>query len=74
MSGRGKDLVVVGYELMAPTRASLLDGTMDLVISHPIQKLAENLIATLVRARRAGAEAGTQRTTLPFEMFTPENI
>jgi LacI family transcriptional regulator len=73
-SGRGKDLVVVGYELMAPTRAALLDGTMDLVISHPIQKLAENLIATLVRARRAGAEAGTQRTTLPFEMFTPENI
>jgi hypothetical protein len=47
---------------------------MDLVISHPIQKLAENLIGTLIRARRAGAEAGTQRTTLQFELFTSENI
>ncbi len=73
-SGRAKDLVVVGYELIAPTRAALLDGTMDLVISHPMQKMAENLISTLIRAKRAGAEAGTQRTTLAFELFTPENI
>lgn len=73
-SGRAKELVVVGYELMAPTRAALLDGTMDLVISHPMQKVAENLISTMVRAKRAGAEAGTQRTTLPFELYTPENI
>ncbi len=73
-AGKPKDLVVVGYELIAPTRPALLDGTLDLVISHPIPRLAQTLIQAMIRAIDGGEGAGTQRTTLPFDIFTPENI
>ena len=35
-SGRASKIVTVGYELMDVTRAGLLDGTLTLVISHPL--------------------------------------
>lgn len=35
---------MVGYDLMDVTRAALLDGSMTLVISHPLERLAREAI------------------------------
>ena len=40
-SGRASELVVVGYDLMDSTKAGLLDGTLKVVIAHPLRQLAE---------------------------------
>jgi LacI family transcriptional regulator len=64
--------VVVGYDLMDVTRAALLDGTMTLVISHPLNRLAREAIDGMIRAC---ASPGTNQTSIvPFDIFTRENI
>jgi LacI family transcriptional regulator len=70
---RGK-IVVVGYELMEGTRAALLDGTLTLVISHPLPRLCEALLRGMIGARgdRSGAHNGA--CILPFEIYSRENI
>jgi LacI family transcriptional regulator len=73
-SGRSKDIVAVGYELTEFTRAALIDGTMDLLITHPMQNLADQAIAAMIRACEGGAEFQPQAITLPFEIYTPENL
>lgn len=64
----------VGYELMDNTRASLLDGTLTMVISHPLQRLAEATVSGMVNAIKAGSGAGKQTIVLPFDIYTRENI
>lgn len=66
-------LVVIGYELMQITRTALLDGTMTLAISHPLQNLARSLIDGMLRAVTTPA-AGNLTSILPFEIYTRENI
>ena len=73
-SGRASKIVTVGYELMDVTRAGLLDGTLTLVISHPLPLLADAAIAGMIRASAPSSDAGNQTTILPFEIFTRENI
>jgi LacI family transcriptional regulator len=71
-SGRAGSIVVVGYDLMDVTRAALLDGTMTLVISHPLNRLAREAIDGMIRAC---ASPGTNQTSIvPFDIFTRENI
>jgi LacI family transcriptional regulator len=71
-SGRAGSIVVVGYDLMDITRAALLDGTMTLVISHPLNRLAREAIDGMIRAC---ASPGTNQTSIvPFDIFTRENI
>ena len=36
-----EDFVAVGYELVDETRAALIDGTLSMVISHPMGRFAE---------------------------------
>ena len=71
---RRKDFVAVGYELFDTTRAALIDGTLTLVISHPLDTLARETVATLIRAKKAGTEAGALQVSLGFEIYTPENV
>ena len=73
-AGRGRELVTIGYDLTDVTRTGLLDGTLTLAISHPLEVLARETIAALVRARSGAADAGGQRVVLPFEINTPENL
>ena len=68
------DLVAVGYELFDDTRAALIDGTLSMVISHPMEMLAYETIATLVKAKKRGPDAGAQQATFSFDVFTSENI
>jgi LacI family transcriptional regulator len=73
-SGRAKGLAVVGLDLTEHTRAALLDGTINLLISHPLQTMAQETIAAMIRAHDGGADFAPQSVTLPFEIYTPENL
>lgn len=69
-----KDFVAVGYELFDETRAALIDGTLTMVISHPMETFARETINTLIKAKRTGGEGGAQRVALGFEIYTSENV
>ncbi len=71
---RRPDFVAVGYELFDATRAALIDGTLSMVISHPIDTLAKEAITTLIRAKNTNPEAGAQTVTLGFDIYTSENV
>lgn len=68
------DFVAVGYELFDETRAALIDGTLTMVISHPMEAFARETLNTLIKAKRAGIDAGAQRVALGFEIYTSENV
>ena len=69
-----EDFVAVGYELFDDTRAALIDGTLTMVISHPMETLARETITTLIKAKKAGTNAGAQRVALGFDIYTSENV
>ncbi len=71
-SGRGRQLVSVGYEIMAPTRAALIDGALTMVIAHPVQRMAAEAVGAM-RDAVLGRTAPGQRL-LSFDIFTPENV
>ena len=73
-SDRAGKIVTVGYELMETTKAGLMDGTLTMVISHPLQRLARETIAAMIRAKSAGEGAALQNILLPFEIHTSENL
>jgi LacI family transcriptional regulator len=72
--GAAGKLVTIGYELMDNTRAGLLDGTLTMVIAHPLARLASETVSGMIRACKAPAEYGKQTTVLPFDIYTRENI
>jgi LacI family transcriptional regulator len=73
-SGRAGKIVVVGYQLMDNTRAALLDGTLTLVISHPLTRLSDELVQGMIRASNDRSESRTYTCVLPFDIYTRENI
>jgi LacI family transcriptional regulator len=73
-SGRAGELVTLGYELMDVTKAALMDGTLTMVIAHPLQRLAREALSGLIRVRATGDVAASQTIVLPFDIHTPENL
>lgn len=73
-SGRASDLVVVGYDLMDSTRAGLLDGTLKVVISHPLRQVADEVIRGMIRAARSPQDGVNHTRIVPFQIYTRENI
>ena len=73
-SSRRDDFVAVGYELFDTTRAALIDGTLTVAISHPMDSFAHETIAAMIRAKKAGTAVGAQNVTLGFEIYTSENV
>lgn len=71
-SGRSDRIVVVGHDLTAVTRDGLLDGSMSMVMSHPLQRLAEDAISAMTRA--CTQQGGPQTSIVPFEIYTRENL
>lgn len=69
-----EDFVAVGYELFEATRDALIDGTLKIVISHPLDRFAREAVETLIRAKKDGPDAGAQRVALGFEIYTSENV
>ncbi len=73
-SGRAKEIVTVAYDLTEITRAGLLDGTINFLISHPLHTLGHELIAAMIRTFDSGPDFPPQSISLPFEIYTPENL
>lgn len=73
-SGRAKEIVTVAYELTEVTRAALLDGTINFLISHPFEMFAREVIGAMIRAFDGGPDFPPQTISLPFEIYTPENL
>lgn len=71
---RRDGFVAVGYELFDTTRAALIDGRLTMVISHPMEAFAREAIATMIKAKKAGPDAGAQNVSLGFEIHTSENV
>lgn len=68
------DFVVVGYDLFDATREALIDGTLTMVISHPIEAFARETLATMIKAKKAKPDSGALSVTLDFDLFTSENV
>jgi LacI family transcriptional regulator len=73
-SDRAGKLVVVGYDLMDSTRSGLVDGTLSLVISHPLRQLADEMLKGMVRATRSPNDGVNHTRIVPFHIYTRENI
>lgn len=73
-SARRSDFVAVGYELFDETRAALIDGTLTMVISHPMEVLARETISCLIKSKKIGIGGGAQRVALDFDIYTSENV
>ncbi len=73
-SGRAKDIVTVGYDLTNVTRAGLLDGTINFIIAHPLENLAQEAIAAMIRCFDGGPDFPPESISLPFDIYTPENL
>ena len=72
--GKAGQIVTVGHQLLDYTRAGLLDGTMTMVIHHPLELLAGEAISGMIRACASPSDGNRQTTVLPFEIYTRENI
>ena len=73
-TGKAGKVMLVGYELMDVTRQALLDGIMTFVISHPLNRLADEALAGMVRSVKAKGGGGNFTSVLPFEIYTRESI
>jgi LacI family transcriptional regulator len=63
---------VVGHDLTEITRATLLDGSMTFVISHPYARLAREAIDGMFRACQH--PGGNQMSIVPVNIYSRENI
>lgn len=72
--GAGPRPIVVVNELTDETRAALADGVIQVVLSHPAERMARTAVEVMARALVARFEGGRQQHFLPFEIFTAENI
>jgi LacI family transcriptional regulator len=72
--GKAGHVMGLGFELTDNTRAGLLDGTLTMVLGHPLERLAQETINGMLRAIKLGAEAGKQITVLPFDTYTRESV
>ena len=73
-AGKAGKIVAVGYDLFDVTRAALLDGTMTLVISHPLERLAREAIDAMCDACTTGTASAQLTRIVPFDLYTRENL
>lgn len=70
----GEDFVCVAYELFEATRAGLIDGSITMTLSYPLDIFARETIETMVKAKKAGPDAGAQRVNIALDIHTSENV
>lgn len=73
-SGRASNIITVAHQLMDYTRTGLLDGTISMVLNDPLDRLAREAFAIMIRSCTHPEERGRTTTVLPFEIYTRENI
>ncbi len=72
--GKSDQIVTVGHQLMENTRLGLLEGTLAMVISNPLERLAAETINGMIRSCKSKPDGAGQTLVLPCEIHTRENI
>jgi len=70
----GDRVVVVCNELLPVTRAALIDGVIDLVLSTPLAALAARAVEAMARAAGTGHVDGMSQIHLSAELYISENL
>jgi hypothetical protein len=60
--------------LVENTRAGPLDGTISMVLNDPLDRLAREAFAIMIRSCTKPEDRGRITSVLPFEIVTRENI
>ncbi len=66
--------LAVGHDLTPSTGAALADGYLSMVISHPRELMAAELVAAMLRSVDGEGGAAPRRIVVPLQVFTPENV
>jgi len=73
--GASDRIVTVALDLTDETRSGLIDGVVKLVLSHPLQRLADAAVEAMARAVEGGRQdRAASQILLPFDVYTSENI
>lgn len=72
--GVDRRVVAVGRELTPETHSGLIDGTLQMVLSHPLKELARSTIDALVQATQAGKREPFLSVQIPLAIWTPESV
>ncbi len=69
-----RSIITVCNELTDQTQAALVDGIVDLVISHPRERLAATTVQVMVDALEGRGSEQRAQHLLPFDIFIAENV
>lgn len=67
-------LITICYHLTQETREALMDGTLNVVLAHPVKLVAKEAILAMVHAIGSDPEFTLPTVNLPIEIYSPENI
>ena len=72
--GRGREIRAVCNELIPETRSALIDGVIDLVISHPTPAMARRTVEAMIDALSGPLEDSVRQIQFPAELYIAENV
>jgi LacI family transcriptional regulator len=70
---RAREIVVIGNDRTEAAQAGLLDGTIRLLLTHPLGNICDTLIARMAEAAQGSAEA-LRPAVSPLFIETPESV
>ena len=51
----------------------MIDGTLSFIISHPKERFARETVATMMKAKTTGPDAGAHQVMFGVDIYTPES-
>jgi LacI family transcriptional regulator len=69
-----RKVVAIAYDLSDVTRTALLDGTLDMVISHPFFAIGQKTIETILFSKTNYSTQSHTVNHVNFEIFISENV
>lgn len=69
-----QDIVAVCNELTASTKTALIDGTVDMVLSTPVQAIAGKVVELMCRPDSSSAASGLGSLLFPADIHISETI
>jgi LacI family transcriptional regulator len=70
----GRRIVAVCNELTPMSRAALIDGTVDLVLAHPVPQMARRLVDMMAKASLAAEPSRFSPVLFSADIYLSENI
>ncbi len=67
-------IVTVCNEITETTRSALIDGIVDMVISHALPDVSARAVDLMIRAIDNKTDNKPERIELPFDIAVPENV